>query len=531
MPTLLLTHGRLHTGDPRYPAATALAIRDDKILAVGADADILALRRPRSEWVHLAGRAVLPGLVDAHVHFRNFALSLERIDLHEVPTLAEALHRVQQRRQARPDETWLQGRGWTQEVWADRRFPTATALDGVAADRPVFLSHKSGHAAWVNSLALQRGGISAETPDPPGGHIQRDAHGQPTGILLEEAMSLVRRHIPPPTPGHIAAAMRRAQTHCWAVGLTGLHDFDGRDSFLALQELRREGELGLRVYKNLPAELVDHVVAAGLQTGFGDDWLRLGGLKIFADGALGPRTALMIEPYEGEPDNRGIAVADKEEMLEIGLKAIPAGLSLTVHAIGDRAVHDILDVYTELRRVEGQTAAPLRHRIEHVQLIHPADQARLAELSVIASMQPVHATSDMEMADRYWGARARHSYAIRTMLNSGATVVFGSDCPIEPIDPRLGFYAAVARRRPDGAPGPQGWYPEQRYSLAEAIHAFTYAAAYTAGQEARQGRLAPGYLADVTIFEQDIFAAPPEAWLHTEVAATVVGGVFKHRRL
>lgn len=530
MPDLILTHGRLYTGDPRYPAATALAIRDGKILAVGSDDAILALRAPHTEWVHLAGRVVTPGLVDAHVHFRNFALSLERIDLHEVPSLAEALRRVQQRRQARPDEVWLQGRGWTQELWAGRGFPTAADLDGVAADRPIFLSHKSGHAAWVNSLALQMAGVSAETPDPPSGQIQRDAHGRPTGILLEEAMSLVRRHIPPPTPDHIAAAMRRAQAHCWAVGLTGLHDFDGRDSLLALQQLRRAEELGLRIYKNLPAELVDHVVAAGLQTGFGDDWLRLGGLKIFADGALGPRTALMIEPYEGEPDNRGIAVADKEEMLEIGLKAVPAGLSLTVHAIGDRAVHDILDVYAELRRVEGRSAPPLRHRIEHVQLIHPADQPRLAQLGVIASMQPIHATSDMEMADRYWGARARHSYAIRTMLDTGATVVFGSDCPIEPIDPRLGLYAAVTRRRPDGAPGPHGWYPEQRYSLAEAIHAFTHAAAYTAGQEAWQGRLAPGYLADVTIFEQDIFAAPPEALLSAAVAATLVGGVFRYRR-
>lgn len=525
---ILLTHGTIYTQDSRQPTAEALAIRDGKFLAVGRNADILALRGPETEWVHLGGRCVIPGLVDAHVHFRNFALSLERIDLHEVPTLAEALRRVGESAQGVDSAEWLQGRGWTQELWPDQRFPTAADLDHVAPQQPAFLTHKSGHAAWVNSRALQLAGITADTPDPPGGRLQRDTQGRPTGILLEEAMSLVRELIPPPGLAQIVAAMRRAQMKCWQVGLVGLHDFDGRDSFLALQQLRRAGELGLRIYKNLPAALVDHAIGAGLQTGFGDDWLRLGGLKIFADGALGPRTALMIEPYVGEPDNRGIAVTDKEEMLDIALKAGPAGLALTVHAIGDRAVHDVLDVFETLHRRTGG-ASRLRHRIEHVQIIHPADQPRLAQLGVIASMQPVHATSDMEMADRYWGARAEHSYAIRTLLNTGATVVFGSDCPIEPIDPRLGLYAAITRRRPDGAPGPQGWYPAQKFSLAEAIHAFTYAAAYTAGQEARQGSITAGKLADLTIFERDILAAPPDELLHTAVAGTLVGGLFRHR--
>lgn len=531
---LVLTGGRVYTLDAGRPTASAIAIGAGRLLAVGEDEAALAWRGPGTEWVHLGGRAVTPGLVDAHVHFRHFALGLQQIDLQDTTSLAQALARVQQAPPPADAEGWQVGRGWAQANWPDGQFPTAADLDAAAGPWPAYLIHKSGHAAWVNSQALARAGLTAETPDPAGGQIQRDVHGRPTGILFEEAMSLVARHIPPPTVTQIAAAMQLAQARCWEVGLTGLHDFDGRDSFLALQALHQAGALGLRIWKNLPAGLVEHAVGLGLQTGFGDDWLRLGGLKIFADGALGPRTALMIEPYEGEPDNRGIAVTDKEEMLAIAAQASANGLSLTVHAIGDRAVHDVLDVYALARRWEQErglapTDVARRHRIEHVQLLHPADRHRLAQLGVIASMQPIHATSDMLMADRYWGERARYSYANRSLLESGATVVFGSDCPIESLDPRLGLHAAVTRRRPDGTPGPAGWYPEQRMSLHEALVAFTQAAAYTSGQEARLGSITPGKLADLTIFEQDLFALPADALWQVGIAGCIVGGAFKHR--
>ena len=530
--TLVLTNGKFHTMDPNRPRVSAVAIRDDEIIAAGDDEQMKALLGAKGDWVDLDGRAVTPGLVDAHVHFQWYALNLQRIDLFEVPTLEEAVRRVEAAAAEMEDDGWLQGRGWTQDVWPSRAFPTAADLDRVAPDLPVYLIHKSGHAAWANSHALSLAGLTAGTPDPEGGQIQRDEEGQPTGVLFETAMELVSEQIPDPTVAEVAEAMRAAQEQCWRVGLTGLHDFDGRSSFQALQALRRDDELGLRVVKNIPASRLEHAVGVGLRSGFGDDWLRIGGIKIFADGALGPRTAFMIEPYEGEPDNRGIAVTDKEEMMAIAEEASANGLGLTIHAIGDRANHDVLDVYEAVREAERVEGWPrLRHRIEHVQIIHPADKDRLAELDVIASMQPSHATADMEMADRYWGERARYSYAWRTMLESGATLVFGSDAPIESIAPLPGLYAAVARRRPDGAPGSEGWYPEQQLELAEALHAFTRAAAITSGQEERQGSITPGFLADLTVFDRDIFSAPPEALLETEIAATIVGGAFKYRNL
>jgi predicted amidohydrolase YtcJ len=546
--TLVLTNGRFYTMDPARPRASAVAVRDDTIVATGDDAEIRGLLAPGGEWLDLGGRTVIPGLVDAHVHFQWFSLNLQRVDLYEAPSKEEALRRVGGAAEGLEPGQWLEGRGWTQEVWADRAFPTAADLDAVVGHVPVYLAHKSGHAAWVNSRALRLAGIHDETPDPQGGQIARSESGAATGLLLEAAMELVSRHIPPPTPIAVAEAMRAAQQVCWQAGLTGLHDFDGRTSFAALQMLQEAGELGLRVVKNVPVYRLEHAIGVGLRTGFGNDWLRIGGVKIFADGALGPRTALMIEPYEGEPENRGIAVTDKEEMMAQAAEASAHGLSVTIHAIGDRANHDVLDVYAALRRQElaaaglpdegderalgaalSQLKAPLRHRIEHVQIIHPADLPRLAALGIVASMQPSHATADMDLANRYWGARSRHSYAWRSVLDTGATLVFGSDSPIEPIAPLPGLYAAVSRRRADGSPGAEGWYPEQRLRLEEAVRAFTVAAAETSGQSARQGSITSGKLADMTILSQPIFELPAEALLERAVDGTLVGGIFRHR--
>ena len=528
--TLLLTNGRIHTMNPDQVMATAVVIRDGRILAIG-DNDLLDWRGDGVEWIDLGGRGVTPGLVDAHVHFQHFALGLQNVDLDGAPTRAAALDRVRAFVEGqRGQRGWLRGRGWSQDSWPDRAFPTAADLDAIVPDRPALLSHKSGHAGWANSPALRLAGIDATTPDPPGGRIERGPDGAPTGVFFEDAIDLVATHIPRPTTDELVAAMRAAQAYCWSVGLTGLHDFDGRDCFVALQSLREAGELGLRVVKNVPVYRLQHALGVGLRSGFGDDWLLIGGVKIFADGALGSKTAAMIAPYEGEPDNLGIVVTDKEEMLERAREAAAGGLSLTVHAIGDRANHDVLDVYEQLRRDEANRPGPrLRHRIEHVQVLHPGDLNRLAELNVIASMQPIHATSDMDMADRYWGERARTSYAWRTMWDSGALVVFGSDAPVERIDPLPGLHAAVTRRRADGRPGPEGWFPEQRLALWQAVYAFTGAAARTSGQEKTQGMIAPGKLADLTIFDRDPFAAPAEELLETRIAATIVDGVFRHR--
>ncbi len=531
--TTVFTNGRINTMDSRQLTATALAIQNNRILATGKDDDMKNLLSPQGQLVDLNGRCVTPGLVDAHVHFQKYSQGLQQVNLDGCTSLDEALQRIITRYNASTfaGHEWLEGRGWNQEQWASREFPSAAHLDSIASHQPVFMIHKSGHAAWANSRALRIAGIDDNTPDPPGGQIQRDANGQATGILLEDAIQLVSNHVPRPTLDFFTNAMRYAQEVCWKAGLTGIHDFDGSTCFQALQTLRMNEELGLRFIKNIPVHLIDNAVEVGLRSGFGDDWLRIGGIKIFADGALGPRTATMIAPYKNEPDNYGLVVTDKEEMMEKTSQASAHGLSVTIHAIGDRANHDVLDVYETVRREEATrpSSPSLRHRIEHVQILHPNDLHRLAQLNVIASMQPIHATSDMEMADRNWGDRARYSYAWRSVLETGATLVFGSDAPVEGIEPLPGIHAAVTRHRADGRPDPDGWYPEQKLTMNETIHAFTLAAAITGGQEAKLGSITPGKLADLTIFDQDIFTIPTDELLEVKIAGTVVDGEFKYR--
>ncbi len=529
MAETVLVNGQIFTQEAAPSPVQALAMRDGRIAAVGTTREVID-RFPHAERVDLQGAVVLPGLVDAHVHFQWFSLTMLEVDVYEVPRKEIALERVAARAAETPAGRWIEGRGWKNELWPDRAFPTAADLDRVAPHHPVLLRDKSGHAGWANSLALKIAGIGDGTPNPEGGEIRRDGRGKATGLLMETAIELVRRQIPPATSDELVQAMRLGQQKCWEVGLTGLHDFDGPACFRGLQTLRRAGELGLRIVKNIPARYLDQAVALGLQSGFGDDWLRIGGVKIFADGALGPQTALMIEPYANDPANRGIAVTDKEEMAAIAGRAAAHGLSVTVHAIGDRAVHDVLDVYEALRRDPAAAAAgPLRHRIEHVQVYHPADRERLAELGVVASMQPIHATSDMEMADRYWGERARYSYALRDMLASGALLALGSDCPVEPIDILPNIYAAVTRKKPGSTYAPDGWYNGQCLTVEEAVRGFTLGPAQTAGLESDQGTIAPGKWADLTILDRDIFTGEPEEILEARVLGAVTGGIFRHR--
>jgi predicted amidohydrolase YtcJ len=331
--------------------------------------------------------------------------------------------------------------------------------------------------------------------------------------------------VPEPSVEALTDAIEKAQSVFWRMGLTGVHDFDRRSSFMALQVLDAQGRLKLRVNKNLPVSDLDHANALGLRTGFGNDMLWIGSVKAFMDGALGPRTAAMFQPYLNEPGNRGILNMDAEQLFEHCRQAADVGLSMTVHAIGDRANHEVLDAFEQMRAYEDGHGLPhLRHRIEHVQVLHPDDAARLAQLNVIASMQPIHATSDMLMADRYWGDRSALAYAWRTQLEHGAHLAFGSDAPVESPNPFLGLHAAVTRRRPDGTPGPAGWHPEQRLTLAEAFSAYTAGAAYAANAEHRLGLLAPGFLADLIVLEQDPFACPPDDLLTMQSSSTMVGG-------
>lgn len=525
----VLVTGKVWMGTGAQP--TALAIRDERVMAIGDDEAMRALLAPGGEVVGLGGRLVLPGLADAHVHLSWHARFLHDLDLKDARSAEEIAERVRSRAQEVPPGDWICGFGWAQDRWVDPTFPTAAVLDAAAPEHPVYLVAHSGHGVWVNSLAMRLARITEWTSDPPGGRLTRDEFGRPTGVLFEDAVELVARVRPEPSAEQLAEWMEASIAAAHRAGLTAVHDFDGPDCFRALQILRAQGKLTLRVVKNIPVTLLDQAIELGMRWGFGDDGLRIGAVKAFADGALGTRTALMFKPYEHEPGNTGVRTTDPEEMLTNVSRASAAGLPSAIHGIGDRAVHDVLDVYQTVREQERKRGAPLRHRIEHVQLIHPDDAHRLGEMAIIASMQPIHATSDMEMADHHWGDRADWSYNWRVQLKHGAPVAFGSDAPIESFEPLKGIHAAVTRRRADGSPGPEGWRSQNdgRLTVEEAVCGFTQGPAYAAGMEDRLGKLAPGYLADLVVLDRDIFTCDPMAILETDVVGTMVGGEWVHR--
>lgn len=519
---ILLVNGIIHPMDPRLPRADALAVAGERILAVGGD-DLRDLVGPQTQVVDLEGRCVLPGLTDSHLHLMWFALGLQQVDLTGAMSLAEVQRRVTERAAATPEGEWILGRGWDQEQWPDRRFPTAADLDAVAPRHPVMLTAKSGHALVANSLALARAGVTAGTPDPPGGRIVRDDTGRPTGLFLEEAMRLIQDAVPQPDAEAVLRALPAALDRLARLGLTAVHDMGDLMGLEAYQRwLQERGPLPLRIVFYLPLDGLEHARALRLRSGWGNDYLRLGGVKVFSDGALGPRTAAMLEPYLGEPENRGILTLEPEELRNVVRRAAEGGLALAVHAIGDRANRLVLDA---LEALPEEWRTSLRHRIEHVQLLHPDDVGRPAALGVVASMQPIHAVQDAPMADRYWGhPRCATAYAWRSLLDAGAVLAFGSDCPVEDPNPFLGIHAAVTRARADGYGGPDGWYPQQRISVEEAVRAYTWGAAYAAGMEDRLGTLTPGKLADLVILDRDIFAVHPSAIPETRVLGTMVGG-------
>lgn len=546
---LLFTGGRVYTADPAQPWAEAVAVRGAQILAVGRAAALAELRGPGTRVVDLAGRLLLPGFTESHIHFIELALRASQVDATAARSAAEVAQLVRDKLDAvagRADRppAWVRGGGWNANLWVDGVRPHRRILDAVAGDIPVALDSKELHAVWLNSAALRAAGITAAAADVPGGVIERDPDGEPTGVLHENAVALAARAYPRPTLAETCAAVMDATPGMWATGIIALHNAnDSGDglSFRTYQALRQRGQLGLRVLQQIPVCNLPHARALGLRSGLGDAWLRVGGVKLFADGALGGRTASMLQPYLGEPDNWGVAAMDPEEMLEHALAASAAGLSLTIHAIGDRANRDVLNVLAEVRRHEADSPWPpadasdaepmrprpgaLRHRIEHVQCIHPDDLPRLAQLGVIASVQPIHATSDMLIVDKYWGAgRAAGAYAFRRLLDSGARLIFGSDGPIEPHAPLIGIHAAVTRRRGDGTPGPDGWQGQERITVAEAVDAYTIWPAYAAGEERYRGSITPGKAADLVVLAEDIFALEPMAIPKVAVEMTVVDG-------
>ncbi len=525
---LLITNANIYTVNPLQPRATALAIANDRIVAVGSDAEIDAVRLPGAQRLDMHGAFILPGMIDAHLHLLWSGLAMQRVDIYEAPSSRDVVERVCARAAQTPRGQWIQGHGWTQALWGGR-FPTAAELDEATREHPVALSAKSGHALWVNSLAMQMAGITAQTADPEGGRFVRDEAGRPSGVLLENAMALLNAHIPEPTAEQEEAATVLAMAAMNRVGLTGAHCMDGEGgiaSFRTYGRLQEQGRLTLRIVKQLPVEELDAVLKAGIRSGFGGPWLRIGGIKLFADGALGPRTAAMLAPYEGESDNRGISTFEREALFEAVMRCNANGLAAVVHAIGDRANHDVLDAFEVSARRAPPARRPLRNRIEHAQILHPDDIARFSRLDVIASVQPIHATQDMFMADAHWGSRSANAYAIRALRDAGARLAFGSDSPVESFNPIVGMHAAVTRRRADGTPGPAGWYPQQRVTIEDAIRGYTIGAAWGGGMEREVGTLETGKLADLVVLSRDLTATPPDELLSVHVERVMVNGAW-----
>lgn len=522
----LFTNGRIHTFDPSLPLVQALAASAGCIVGCGTTDD-LRERFPGFIQIGLGGRSVVPGFIDSHIHLPSFGINLRRVELRDARSLGEAVEKVSAAvRRAAPGE-WVRGRGWDKNLWPEDRFPTCQDLDSFSPANPVILASKDGHLLWGNSAALRQAGIDAKTPDPPGGEIARDPQGAPTGILKEQAEDLIWRVVPPVGSEAVEDGIRDATEVAHRVGLVGVHNFvgtetyEGAQAFAAFQRLQSRGELRLRVWMTIPEAGLDAAIASGLRTGFGNEWLRVGPVKIFADGTLGSQTANMLAPFEGQPRNTGIAIHSREELIEVVGRATAGGFWCAIHAIGDRANRWVLDAYEAHRAASRQLGA--RHRIEHVQLLHPDDLLRLAQLGVTASMQPIHATSDRDIADRYWGRRSRYAYAWRSLLAAGTALAFGSDAPVETPDVFQGLYAATTRMRPD-EPDVPAWYPAEALSVSQALYAYTAGAAYASGEDALRGTLAEGKLADFVVLDRDPTAVPAAELLHTRVEATVIGG-------
>ena len=527
MNDLLLTNARVYTVDPAQPWAEAVACRDGRIVAVGRAADLETLAGPATRRIDCGGRLVLPGLTDAHVHTLAYAIRRRQVSLFGLTDLAAVRQRLAAAVAAAAPGEWVLGWGWDSNRWDEQ--PTAALLDAIAPAHPVALARMDMHTWWVNSRTLAIAGVTAETPDPPDSAIGRDAAGRPNGLFSEwNAIALIERHAPQPDTAALANWLAETVAEANRLGLTGVHDQrverEGAESLRLFQALRREGRLTLRVHANVAADYLAEAAALGVQSGFGDDTLWLGHVKAFADGAMGSRTAAMLAPYEGEPDNSGIVVTSSDKLWSIIVAAGQAGFPMSVHAIGDRAVREVLDVMGEWAAArEAAARLPMPQRIEHVQLIHPDDLGRLAEHGIVASAQPVHLQSDWRTADRVWGARARTTYAFRALLDRGTALAFGSDAPVAPLNPLLGIHAAVTRQDEAGQPA-GGWYPAERLSVAEAIAGYTLGPARLSGKADRLGSITPGKYADLVVLSHDLFAIEPAAIPEASVWLTVFDG-------
>ena len=523
---LVIVHGHVWTVDPGNPRAEAVAIRDGHVVAVGSDAELAKWAGPATKRIDAQGKSVLPGFIDAHVHFSSGGGEISSVHLRDANTPQEFARRVGEQAKKLPKGEWMLGGTWDHELWVGTPLPSHDWLDALTPDTPVFLSRYDGHMAMANALALRLAGITRETEDPPGGTIVRDRDGNPTGLLKDAAMDLVYRVIPPPSEEQLLRMVHAAMDEARRAGVTSIHDISSTEDVRAYQTLADRGELTLRIYSITPLPRWQAPATTGIRAGFGNDWIHLGALKGFADGSLGSTTALFEKPYDDAPETSGLPnqmMLPEGNMLKMALGADGAGLQLAVHAIGDKANRIMLDIYAEVAKQNG-AQSDRRWRIEHAQHLRPEDFARFAQLAVIASVQPYHAIDDGRWAEKRIGhERAKTTYAFRTLLDHGVRLAFGSDWTVAPLNPMLGLYAAVTRATLDGK-NPGGWFPEQKLTLEEAIQAYTMGSAFAEFREKEKGSLTPGKLADVVVLDRDLFVMPQEKIKDAAVRYTMVGG-------
>jgi len=523
---LVILDGKIWTGNRANREVQAVACRDGKIIAVGSDADISKLIGLATRVVRLAGKRVVPGFNDAHVHFFDGGRGLSSVQLRDARSPDEFRERIKAFAAKLPKGRWITEGNWDHENWSPPNLPTQNLIDDVTPDNPVFINRLDGHMALANSLAMKLAGITRSSVDPPGGTIVKDGAGEPAGGLKDSAMDFVSRVIPEPSEDEMRDAMRAAMKYAAENGVTSVQDMSGGPrSLRAYQKLHGANELTVRVYALQPLSDWERLSKSGIRAGFGDSLLKIGGLKGFADGSLGSTTALFFAPYLDDPRTSGLPNSEmfpESKMFDRIVGADNAGLQVAIHAIGDKANQIILNMFREATQRNG--VRDRRFRIEHAQHLRPDEIRRFGPERVIASMQPYHAIDDGRWAENRIGhERAKGTYAFRSLIDAGATLAFGSDWFVAPMEPLKGIYAAVTRRTLDGK-RPGGWIPEQKITVEEAVTAYTMGSAYASFEEKNKGSIEPGKLADMVVLSDDIFAIDPIRIQATRVVITIFNG-------
>ena len=525
--TIYYLHGRMYTNDPQHPWASAMAIREGKIVCVGGLEQIMLEcggGDENAETIQLGNRFVMPGFNDAHVHLGSAAADMLAVRLNGVPSIEELQKRTADAVAAHKEGDWITGSGWDHTLWPDKKFPTKQQLDAVSPKNPVLLTHISGHVAVANSRALQLASITKDTPNPKGGEFERDANGELTGMLEEgSAISLVQQYVPDPSPAERRHGIELVLADVAKNGVTSVQDNSDWDDFLVYRDLKDENKLTVRITEWLHfTTSLEELQNERSEGGTSDPLLKTGMLKMVTDGALGSRTAAMLAPYSDDPSTSGIMAVDPDKLRQMAIERDKAGFQLGFHAIGDRANRVALDVFEAVAKAN--PPRDRRDRIEHAQVVAPDDLPRFAKLNVIASMQPSHETTDLRWAEQRIGPeRAKGAYAWATMQKNGVHLAFGTDYDVEPINPMRGLYACVTRELPEGGPA-GGWQPQEKISLDDCIRAYTIGSAYAQFEEGKKGALKPGQLADFIILSNDLTKVPPSEYVKTEVLRTVVGG-------